>query len=95
MKLEDHCKRSLATFGGEFREVHIWMDAFYDSIGARHRRERHHLKGIAEARALFGDIGGKVAEQHVVDDLLSDGDGWTPEIGIAVDRDHYIRMGLF
>jgi len=93
MKLEEHCCRSLSLFGDEFREVHIWLDEYFSTLGARHRRKRHHLKGIEEARILFGDRGAEVAKQHILDDLM--GEGWQNGDHFPADEADYVRMGLF
>jgi len=94
MKLEEHCSRSLATYGDEFRDVHMWLDEYFSTSGARHRRKRHHLKGIEEVRSVFGDHGAEVARQHIIDDLKCE--GWREgKDRIPVDETDYVRMGLF
>ena len=95
MKFSEHCKESITLFGNPFEEVHKWLDEFADApgIGFKHRRFRHHLKGIEEVRKIFGDIASDVALQHVKSDLKEE--GWTEKDRIPKDEDDYKKMGLF
>jgi hypothetical protein len=95
MKFEDHCKESFALFGKQYSEVHSWLDEFAGSkeYGMRHRRKRHHLKGIEEARALFGDEAAEAARRHIISDLKDE--GWTEKEHFPKDEDDYVRMGLY
>ena len=65
MKYEEHCHESLIKFGEPFTKVHLWQDEFMGApgYGARHRRKRHHLAGIEEARRLFGDKAAEAARR--------------------------------
>ena len=42
--------------GKPFEEVHRWLDEFAGKppYGMRHRKLRHHLAGIEQARKLWG-----------------------------------------
>lgn len=95
MKNEDHCKESLKLFGAEYKEIHLWLDEFAGSkkYGMRHRKVRHHLKGIEEVRAKWGDAAAKVARQHIISDLKEE--GWTESDPFPKDEQHYVKMGLF
>jgi hypothetical protein len=68
---EAHCDESIIRFGQAFEEVHRWLDGFAGKppFGMRHRRVRHHEAGIQEATALFGELAGEVARQHIISDL--------------------------
>jgi hypothetical protein len=95
MKLEDHCRESILLFGKSFEEVHVWLDQFAGSkeCGMRHRRKRHHMKGMMEARRLFGDLAAEAARRHIISDLKME--GWTEGDRFPMDEEDYIRMGLF
>ena len=93
MKLEDHCVASIRLFGDEYREIHLWLDECFSTLGARHRRKRHHLAGIEIVRHKWGDKAAAVARQHIIDDLRQE--GWTEKDGLQRDEDHYTGMGLF
>jgi len=62
--MED-CERFL---GSPHEAVHRWMDEFFATAGAKHRRFRHHRAGIREARGLFGEDGAKAATVHILRD---------------------------
>ena len=66
--LEKHMADCVHFLGTPFREVHVWLDAYSTSIGAKHRKMRHHKEGLNEAAALFGINGGKAAAIHVLRD---------------------------
>jgi hypothetical protein len=80
--------------GKSFEEVHLWLD-FYAAtpLGARHRRRRHHLAGIAEVRRLWGDKAAEAARLHVVADLKQE--GWRDSDGLPADEQDYVRRGHF
>jgi hypothetical protein len=84
---------SIKAFGQPYTEVHLWLDEFFASLGARHRRKRHHLKGIEEVRRRWGDRAADAAKQHIIDDLK--GEGWKVGDHFPVDEADYVRMGLF
>lgn len=69
MNLEEHCKRSENLFGDRHEEVHLWLDEYAknysNSEKYKHRKYRHHQEGVEEARKIFGDLGAKVAEDHI------------------------------
>ena len=94
MKLEEHEKMTIQLLGEPFTEVHLWLDEYFSTLGARHRRKRHHLKGIEEVCSLWGDRGAEVARQHIIDDLKCE--GWREgKDRIPADETDYVRMGLF
>jgi hypothetical protein len=92
---EAHCDESSIRFGQAFEEVHRWLDEFQGTpkYRMRHRRVRHHEAGIREATALFGELAGEVARQHIIDDLKEE--GWTENDSFPRDEQHYVAMGLF
>lgn len=95
MRLDDHCAESVALFGEDFRDVHVWLDeCFSTPLGARHRRKRHHLAGIEQVRRRFGAQAAEAARRHVISDLKLE--GWVEgRDRIPADEDDYARMGLF
>ena len=94
MKLEEHEMMSVKAFGQPYTKVHLWLDEFFSTLGARHRRKRHHLQGIEEVRRRWGDDAAFVARLHVVQDL--EGEGFV-EGKDAMPRDEadYVRKGFF
>jgi hypothetical protein len=94
MRFEDHCAESVRLLGEAFEEVHRWLDEYAATpLGARHRRKRHHLAGIEEARRRWGDRAAEAARGHVVADLREE--GWAEGDRIPADERDYVRMGLF
>lgn len=95
MRYEEHLSESLALFGEPFEEVHRWLDEFAGTpqCRMRHRRKRHHLKGIEEVRARWGDQAADVARQHIISDLKQE--GWTESDHFPKDEADYVKMGLF
>jgi len=95
MRQEEHERESMAKFGNPFSMVHRWLDEFAGTLeyGMRHRRVRHHLAGIEQARALFGDTAAEAARAHVVSDLRQE--GWSEADRFPRDEADYVRMGLF
>ena len=91
----EHCEESMRSFGKVYAEVHRWLDEFAGSeeYGMKHRRVRHHEKGIQEAVELFGEQGGKAARQHVITDLKQE--GWKESDHFLQDEADYVRMRLF
>jgi hypothetical protein len=94
MKLTEHCAESVSRYGKPFKQVHLWLDAFYASIGAHHRRKRHHLAGIEDVRLKWGDQAAEVARRHIISDLSLE--GWREgHDRFPADEADYVRMGLF
>lgn len=85
----------MEAFGGPFSEVHRWLDGFAGSAeyGYKHRRKRHHAKGIQQAIELFGEKAGEVARQHIITDLKEE--GWTEKDRFPRNEDDYMKMRLF
>jgi len=80
MKFEEHCEESIKLFGKP-------------GIGMKHRKFRHHIKGIEEAVILFGSEVEKVAMQHIISDLKME--GWDESYPFPKDMKDYINLGLF
>lgn len=95
MKLEEHYQESIRLFGQPFQEVHQWLDEFADTLECRmrHRKKRHHLKGIEEVRLKWGDLAADVARQHIISDLKME--GWSERDHFPKDEADYVKMGLF
>jgi len=93
MTFEEHCQESERIFGKRYPEIHLWLDEFFPTLGARHRRKRHHEAGIREAVRIFGPEAEPVARRHIVSDLALE--GWTENDPFPRDEEHYLRMGLF
>jgi hypothetical protein len=93
--LESHCEETEKALGKPYREVHMWLDEFFLSkeYGARHRRLRHHEKGIQEVIKLFGEEAGVAARMHIITDLKEE--GWTEKDRFPKDERDYVQMGLF
>lgn len=93
MKLEEHEKMTIQLLGEPFTEVHLFLDEYFSTLGARHRRIRHHLQGIEEVRSRWGDDAADAAQIHIVEDLK--GEGWRDGDHFPVDEADYKKMGLF
>lgn len=94
MRFQEHCDETVCLYSKPHKAVHLWLDAFYASIGARHRRKRHHLAGIEEVRRRWGDQAADVAKRHIISDLSLE--GWREgHDRFPADEADYIRMGLF
>ena len=91
----EHCAETTAALGQPFEEVHRWLDEFAGKppYGMRHRKLRHHLAGIEQARKLWGDQAAAAARLHIIADLKQE--GWTEDQPFPRDEQHYMRMGLF
>jgi len=83
------------VLGKPFEEVNRWLDEFAGQPpdGMRHRKLRHHLAGIEQARKLWGDQAAAAARLHISADLKQE--GWTEDQPFPRDEEHYRRMGLF
>ena len=68
MLLEQHLQRT----NGEGREVHKFLDQYFDVMGISHRRIYHHKKGIEAVREKFGSRAAEIAAKHIHDDLYGD-----------------------
>ena len=93
MKRSDHCQRAVKSFGQDFEHVHVWLDELFGIYRGRHRRFRHHMKGVKRVREKWGDTAAEVAIQHIVDDLISIEDPMANEAWIAKDQEDYIKRG--
>jgi hypothetical protein len=68
---EEHCRDCERLLGDRHEAVNRWMDELFRVYGPKHRRHRHHKRGVREAQALFGNEGMKAAIAHVVRDCGS------------------------
>jgi hypothetical protein len=73
-KIETHCDDCQRLLGAEFRKVHEWLDEFAKKWNPMvhleyHRQFRHHAKGVAEAKELFGPLGERAAKIHIIRDV--------------------------
>ncbi len=72
MDIEEHCERTKKLFSREYRDVHLWLDEFSSDYNHsdryKHRKHRHHIEGVIEARNNFGCLGMLVAMFHITDD---------------------------
>jgi len=95
MKFEDHCKESIILFGKDYAAVHLWLDEFAGKpgIGMRHRKFRHHAKGLMEVSRIFGPNAVKAAYRHIVSDLMME--GWKETDPFPKDEIDYVKLGLF
>jgi hypothetical protein len=95
MKFADHCKESIEKLGRPFGEVHEWLDAFAGTheFGMKHRKKRHHLKGINDVKDMFGKEAAEAARLHIIADLNEE--GWKESDHFPEDENDYVRMGLF
>ena len=81
---KDHCAECKEKLGNDWCVVHRWLDEFFAKMGfhVRHRDIRHHLKGIEEVRAMWGDEAAKAAELHILADFY----GYMPKDEEDVQR---------
>lgn len=68
MHLEEHCKECLYKLGEEHREVHKWLDEFFNELGPAHRAVRHHAGGVEEVRQKWGQSAADAAILHIKSD---------------------------
>jgi hypothetical protein len=66
--LHQHIKDCERLLGAPHEEVHRWIDEFSATVGAKHRKLRHHWEGVGEAERLFGEDGAKAAIVHILRD---------------------------
>lgn len=93
---EQHCQESIIALGEPFKQVHVWLDEFAGKppYGMKHRKLRHHLKGIEEVRKMWGDQAAEAARLHIISDLKME--GWTEnEHPFPRSQTHYMEMGLY
>jgi hypothetical protein len=50
------------------REIHEYLDQYYDELGPEHRVVFHHKKGIEHIVAKFGGNARDIAEKHLKQD---------------------------
>ena len=90
-----HCQASIQRFGKPHEEIHRWLDEFFgvEPYRSRHRRIRHHEKGIAKAVSIFGEYAEEVAKDHIVIDLKEE--GWKDSDHFPKDEADYVKMGFW
>ena len=90
-----HCFQAKQSFGKPYEEVHEWLDHYFGHAryGARHRRKRHHLAGIAEVRRKWGAEAAAAARQHIIADLQME--GWKEGDPFPKDENDYVKLGFF
>jgi hypothetical protein len=81
---KEHCRDCQERLGRDWSVVHRWLDEFFARMGyhERHRDIRHHLKGIEEARARWGDQAAEAARIHIEKDF----GGWVPADEVEVQK---------
>jgi hypothetical protein len=65
---KEHCQDCMKELGDEYQYVHHWLDEYFHLLGGHHRKIRHHVEGVEEARKLWGDRAAKAAEIHIKKD---------------------------
>jgi len=86
MHIAEHEQRCLNILGGQYTEIHTWLDQYYnDEISVAHRVALHHRPGIELGVTLFGESARKALELHVEDDFEFIPD--TPEDVVQMMRD--------
>ena len=95
MTFEKHCDEAHNTWGEPFEQVHHWLDEFAGQPpwGSRHRKFRHHLAGVSEVRARWGEVAAQAALQHIEADLRQE--GWKTGDPFPKDERDYVRMGFW
>ena len=68
MRVEQHLLRT----NGKGKEVHEFIDQFYEIYGDKHRAIFHHKEGIEWVVKIFGEEARWIAEKHVFDDINGD-----------------------
>ena len=69
--LHKHCSDCIAALGKPYKEVHVFLDQYFKTLGPeKHREELHHINGIAMVRAKFGDEAARAAEIHIREDFF-------------------------
>ena len=63
-----HCRDCENKLGKPYKEVHIWLDEFFKTLGPHHRIKRHHVEGVEEVRKKWGDEAAMAAEIHIKKD---------------------------
>ena len=66
--LAQHKRDCLHWLGADFENIHVWLDEYMSTAGAKHRKFRHHREGIAQARKLFGPRADLAATIHILRD---------------------------
>lgn len=67
---KEHVRDCELQLGNGWKEVHDWLDEYAKIYWPwkGHRVHRHHLEGIEEVRAKWGDEAAYAAELHIVED---------------------------
>jgi len=83
--LQQHMKDCETFLGAPYEEVNRWMDELFATVGAKHRKYRHHWEGIREAGKLFGADGARAAIVHILRDCRNIPSLEDYETGVADD----------
>lgn len=97
MEFTEHCMRCRNRFGEDFDYVHRWLDEFYgvSPYGTKHRKLRHHKKGIEEVLQRWGNRAADAARLHILDDLQTGEDRKADEYWIAENEADYVKRGYW
>jgi len=97
MHYSEHCKRTKKFLGEEFSYVHEWLDEFFGhpDYRTRHRKLRHHRRGIEEIRVKWGDQAARAATLHILDDLRNSEDKTLEESALPRDEEDFVRRGYW
>ena len=68
MTTDKHTERT----GGVGRDIHEFIDQFYDLFGNKHRVIFHHKEGIEWLCKVFGESNRWIIEKHISDDVNGD-----------------------
>jgi hypothetical protein len=63
--LDEHCRDCEKILGKPYREVHIYLDELFATMGLRHRVARHHIDGVKEIEQKWGKEAAQAAEIHI------------------------------
>lgn len=83
--------------GDRYEIVNRWMDELFAKYGPNHRRQRHHWRGVREAKYLFGEAGAKAAIVHIVRDcgeVPRERDYDVQNLGIVIAPEYLMYDGL-
>lgn len=82
--LAEHSATCLRLLGREFKEVHAFLDQFFQKYGMSHRCLLHHQLGVGIIAAQLGEESRPAVELHIIEDLLP---------GLELDQDWQTLRG--
>ena len=62
---EKHCQDCIEKLKEPFEEVHLWLDELFETMGPKHRDERHHEDGVKEVERRWGERAKLAAVIHI------------------------------